>query len=243
MLVLDRVSKRYGNLEAVSELSLHIKEGEFFGFLGPNGAGKTTTVRMLAGLARPTAGRVLVCGHDMARETLEAKRLIGLVPDRPFLYTRLRGEEFLNFVADLYGVDGAGRRERIEYFLKIFRLRDWRHELIEAYSHGMRQKLVFAAALLHRPKVLVVDEPLVGLDPEGITIVKRLLSEHCEQGGTVFMSTHSLEVVEALCARIGIIHHGKLIAEGTVAEVKASVKAPSPALESAFLTLTRETGD
>ncbi|UCF81649.1 MAG: ABC transporter ATP-binding protein [Acidobacteriota bacterium] len=243
MLVLDNVSKRYGNLEAVSNLSLHIKEGEFFGFLGPNGAGKTTTVRMLAGLARPTAGRVLVCGHDMARETIEAKRLIGLVPDRPFLYTRLRGEEFLNFAADLYGVDGAERRERIEHFLKLFRLRDWRHELIEAYSHGMRQKLVFAAALLHRPRALVVDEPLVGLDPEGITIVKRLMGEHCERGGTVFMSTHSLEVVEALCSRIGIIHHGKLIAEGTVAEVKALAKAPSPALESAFLTLTREEAD
>jgi ABC-2 type transport system ATP-binding protein len=241
MISLRGLTKKFGDFTAVNDLNLDVARGEFFGFLGPNGAGKTTTVRMIAGLARPTHGDIEVDGVDMVKRPLEAKRRLGLIPDRPFLYTRLRGEEFLHFVADLYEVPMAVQRERMEQYLHLFHLEKWRYELIESYSHGMRQKLIFTAALLHDPPVLVVDEPLVGLDPEGVEAVKNLLAERCRNGCTVFMSTHSLEVVESLCARVGIILEGRLIALGSVEDIKRQAERhSSAALVEAFLALTRQ---
>jgi ABC-2 type transport system ATP-binding protein len=237
MIELERLTKRYGAFTAVDDLTLQVARGEIFGFLGPNGAGKTTTIRMMMGLLRPTEGRVRLGGYDLAEQPLEAKRLSGFVPDRPFLYEKLTAVELLRFCADLYEVPATVREARIEKLLGIFDLTEWAGELIESYSHGMKQRLAFAAALLHEPQLLVVDEPMVGMDPRGARVLRSLLRSLALGGTTLFLSTHSLEVAEALCDRIGIIQSGRLIAIGTLDELRSRA-GDAQRLEEVFLKLT-----
>jgi ABC-2 type transport system ATP-binding protein len=237
MIQLEQLSKRFGAVTAVNDLNLSIAEGEIFGFLGPNGAGKTTTIRMMMGLLRPTTGRVALGGHDLAADPLSAKAISAFVPDRPYVYEKLTGREFLRFVGGLYQVPPARCEGRIEESLTFFSLTDWGDELVESYSHGMKQRLVVASALLHDPKILVVDEPMVGMDPIGARLFKALLRSLTLKGKTIFMSTHSLEVAEELCDRIGIILGGKLIALGTLDELQRQAGSESR-LEDIFLKLT-----
>jgi ABC-2 type transport system ATP-binding protein len=238
MLRLEGVVKRYGGFTAVAGLTLDVPRGEIFGFLGPNGAGKTTTIRMVAGVLRPTEGRILVGGDDLATRPEAAKARMGYVPDRPFLYEKLSGAEFLRFVAGLWGKDGAAAEARADRLLELFNLTPWKHELIESYSHGMRQKLLISSALIHQPEAIVVDEPMVGLDPRAARLLKDLLRTYVDQGGTVFLSTHTLEVAEALCDRIGIISGGRVIALGTMEELRAQADAGGAHLEEIFLKVT-----
>jgi ABC-2 type transport system ATP-binding protein len=234
----EGLTKRFGETLAVAGLDLEIGAGEFFCFLGPNGAGKTTTIKLLVGLLRPDAGRALVGGHDIQREPLAAKRLLGYVPDQPYLYERLTGREFLHLVAGLYRLDGDVA-DRIAGVLKAFDVADVADGLIGDLSHGMRQKLSFAATFLHEPRVVVVDEPWVGLDPRSIRNVKDRLRAATRAGLTVFMSTHTLSIAEEIADRVGIIHRGRLLFTGTVGEVKALASRPGT-LEDVFLELTRE---
>jgi len=238
ILRLQAVVKRYGSFTAVDGVDLEVRRGEIFGFLGPNGAGKTTTIRMVAGILEPTAGRIEVGGHDLASDPRGAKRRIGYIPDRPFLYEKLSGMEFLRFVAGLWGHEGEAVEGRAERFLRLFSLWDWRDELLESYSHGMRQKLLITSAFLHDPELLVVDEPMVGLDPRSARLLKDLLRDFADRGGAVFLSTHTLEVAEALCDRIGILSAGKVIALGTMAELRAQADAGGAHLEEIFLKVT-----
>ena len=240
MVMLDGVIKRYGSFEAVRGIDLVVPRGEIFGFLGPNGAGKTTTIRMVAGILRPSAGRVLVGGDDMAEDPEAAKSRIGYIPDRPYLYEKLSGGEFLRFVAGLWGRDGVQAEARAARLLELFHLSDWRDELIESYSHGMRQKLLITSALIHQPEVIVVDEPMVGLDPRAARLLKDLLRAYVDDGGTVFLSTHTLEVAEALCDRISIIREGQVIARGTMDELREEAADGDAAadLEEIFLKVT-----
>jgi ABC-2 type transport system ATP-binding protein len=237
MILIENLTKEFGKTRAVDSLNLEIKDGEVFGFLGPNGAGKTTTLKIMAGLLKPTYGRVVINGLDIWREPERAKRIIGFVPDRPFLYGKLTGREFLNFIGDLYEVEEE-REKRIEEMLELFDLLEWADELIESYSHGMKQRLVMAGAFLHNPSVFIVDEPMIGLDPIGIRMLKNLFRKMQEMGRTVFMSTHILEIAEEVCTKIGIINNGKLIAEGTIDELRKKAKTDSPDLETIFLRLT-----
>jgi ABC-2 type transport system ATP-binding protein len=237
VIELDRLSKHYGEFVAVKELSLAVPAGEIFGFLGPNGAGKTTTIRMMMGLLRPSSGTIRLCGHDLAKEPLAAKRHCGFVPDRPFLYEKLTAIELLRFCADLYGLDPAGVDRRADELLELFDLGGWSGELIESFSHGMKQRLAFSAALLHQPKLLVVDEPMVGMDPRGARVLRSLLRTLADQGTTIFLSTHSLEVAEALSDRIGIIQRGELVALGTLEELRVRA-GTAGRLEEIFLKLT-----
>jgi ABC-2 type transport system ATP-binding protein len=240
MIELSQLSKRYGHTLAVDRLDLSIPPGEIFGFIGPNGAGKTTTIRMMGGILAPTAGSVRIAGVSMAEDPVRAKGAIGFIPDRPYLYEKLTGMEFLRFSADLYGAAGTGFRQRASALLEQFSLAAWGDELVEAYSHGMKQRLIIAAALLHDPQVLIVDEPMVGLDPGGIKMVKDLFRDLAARGTTVFMSTHTLQVAEDVCHRIGIIHRGRLIALGTTGELQGTAGAGEIDLESVFLILTAE---
>jgi ABC-2 type transport system ATP-binding protein len=237
MIELERLTKRYGDFTAVDGLSLQVARGEIFGFLGPNGAGKTTTIRMMMGLLQPTDGRIRLGGFDLAEQPIDAKRLAGFVPDRPFLYEKLTAVELLRFCADLYEVPASVREPRLEKLLGIFDLSEWGGELIESYSHGMKQRLAFAAALLHEPQLLVVDEPMVGMDPRGARVLRSLLRSLALGGTTLFLSTHSLEVAEALCDRIGIIQSGRLIAIGTLDELRSRA-GDATRLEEVFLKLT-----
>ena len=239
MIELLNLTKRYGATLAVDNLNLQVPAGEVFGFLGPNGAGKTTTIRMMMGLLQPTTGRVLLGGYDLATHGLEAKQFCGFVPDRPHVYEKLTGAEFLDFVAGLYQVPPAVAGARRDQLLEMFDLTQWATELVESYSHGMKQRLVMAAALVHAPRLLIVDEPMVGLDPRGARLLKRTLRQLARNGVTVFMSTHSLEVAEETCDRIGIINHGQLIATGSVEELRQLAGSHADAkLEAIFLTLT-----
>ncbi len=238
ILELEGVVKRYGGFTAVKGLDLRVERGEIFGFLGPNGAGKTTTIRMIAGILEPTEGRLRVGGADVTSEPGLAKERIGYIPDRPFLYEKLSGGEFLRFVAALWGREGPELEERIEKFLSLFSLSQWEDELIESYSHGMRQKLLISSALLHDPELIVVDEPMVGLDPRSARLLKDLLRSFVERGGSVFLSTHTLEVAEALCDRIAIIAAGEIIALGTMEELRAQSDAGGAHLEEIFLKVT-----
>ncbi len=239
MLRLDGVVKKYGDFTAVAGLDLTVERGRIFGFLGPNGAGKTTTIRMICGVLQPTEGRILVGGDDLGADPMAAKTRIGYIPDRPFLYEKLAGGEFLRFVAGLWGRDGRETEERSEGLLELFGLTPWKDELIESYSHGMRQKLLITSALIHRPELIVVDEPMVGLDPRSARLLKDLLGAFADQGGTVFLSSHTLEVVEVLCDEIAIIHEGRRIAQGTLDELRAEANAGESAhLEDIFLKVT-----
>src|SRR5919199_1186841 len=216
MIRLDKVTKTYGVKTAVHELSLEVGAGELFAFLGPNGAGKTTTIKMIVGLLFPTSGAVQVGGYDMRREGDRARQLLSYVPDLPFLYEKLTGREFLQFIADMYGLPPDHARARIAHVIELFGLEDFVDDLTERYSHGMRQRTVFAAALVHQPKVLIVDEPTVGLDPRSVRLLKDLLRQEAARGTTVFLSTHSLDIAEELAHRIGIVDHGRLISCGTL---------------------------
>ena len=238
MIQLQELSKHYGEHVAVDRLSLEVKPGELFGFLGPNGAGKTTTIKMMAGLLRPTAGRILLAGHDLHREPEKAKAILGFIPDRPFLYEKLSASEFLRFVAGIYGMNGGNVERRLDELLELVELREFRANLIESFSHGMKQRLVMAASFLHDPKVLVVDEPMVGLDPKGARLIKDMFRERCRKGNTIFVSTHTLEVAEAMCDRIAIISKGQLVALGSMDELQRQAKSDIPTLEPIFLKLT-----
>jgi ABC-2 type transport system ATP-binding protein len=238
MIETINLTKRYGHIVAVDNLNLCIGKGEIFGFIGPNGAGKTTTIRMMAGVLGPTEGEVKIDGIAMAQEPEAAKRIIGFIPDRPFLYEKLTGMEFLRFIADLYGFGDGLFREKAEGLLIQFSLYDWADQLIESYSHGMKQRLVIASALLHDPAVIIVDEPMVGLDPAGIRMVKDLLRALAERGTTIFMSTHTLEIAEDLCDRIGVIHRGRLVAMGTTGDLRGTAHLREGDLEEVFLRLT-----
>jgi ABC-2 type transport system ATP-binding protein len=239
LIRLEEVTKRFGEKEVVCNLSLHVPQGELFAYLGPNGAGKTTTIKMLTGLLKPTSGRILLKGHDIQTHPLEAKRIIGYVPDLPYLYDKLSVEEFLIFIGNLYGMNGAGLSDRIGHFLTLFELGDLKGDLVEDLSHGMRQRLVFGAALLHGPEVLILDEPMVGLDPKSARLVKDVLRERADHGTTVFLSTHSLSVAEELADRIGIIHRGRLVAVGDFEALHESA-GRGDRLEDIFLRLTSE---
>jgi ABC-2 type transport system ATP-binding protein len=238
MIELRNLTKRYGHILAVDHLNLSVEKGEIFGFIGPNGAGKTTTIRMMSGVLGPTEGAVLINGNSLATAPEEAKRMIGFIPDRPFLYEKLTGLEFMRFIADLYGLGNGGFREKAEGLLIQFSLYDWADHLIEAYSHGMRQRLVIASALLHDPRLIIVDEPMVGLDPAGIRLVKDLFRQLAGEGTTIFMSTHTLEIAEDLCDRIGVIHRGRLVALGTTGDLRGTARLQSGDLEEVFLRLT-----
>src|SRR6516162_803483 len=211
MIDLDHVTKTYGTKIAVRDLTLRIEPGELFAFLGPNGAGKTTTIKLLGGLLFPTSGTVRVGGFDIQRDGDRARQLISYVPDQPYLYEKLTGREFIQFIADMYGMPLNHGRQRMEQVIALFEMAEFVDDLIERYSHGMRQRTVFAAALLHDPKVLIVDEPTVGLDPKSVRLLKDLLRQQAADGTTVFLSTHSLDIAQELAARIGVVNNGRLI--------------------------------
>jgi ABC-2 type transport system ATP-binding protein len=238
MIRLTNLTKKYGKFIAVDGIDLQIRRGELFGFLGPNGAGKTTTMRMIAGILQPTSGKIEIAGDDVAVDPLKAKSRLGFIPDRPFVYDKLTGAEFLRFVAALYGQDGDPIERRMDELLDLFELTPWKDELVESYSHGMRQKLIISSALLHRPEVIVVDEPMVGLDPKGQKFLKDLFRAFVERGGTVLMSTHTLDMVEEMCDRIGIISGGRMLTCGTMAEVRHQTAGGDAKLEELFLKLT-----
>ena len=238
MIELSQLTKRYGRFTAVAGIDLTIPKGELYGLLGPNGAGKTTTMRMIAGILQPTSGTVRIAGIDIQAQPLVAKAHLGFIPDRPFVYDKLTGAEFLRFVAGLYGQGGRIIERRIDELLELFELDAWKDELTEAYSHGMRQKLIISSALVQRPDVIVVDEPMVGLDPKSARLLKDLLREFVTRGGTVLMSTHTLEIAEAMCDRIAIVHAGRIAAEGTMDALRIQTSSGDASLEELFLKLT-----
>ena len=240
MIQLRSLTKRYGRFTAVDSIDLSVTRGEIFGFLGPNGAGKTTTLRMIAGILRPTGGTVHIGGVDVVKDPLRAKAKLGYIPDRPFIYEKLTGAEFLRFVAGLYDQQGPEIDNRARELLALFDLEDWRDEMVESYSHGMRQKLIISSAFVHRPEAIVVVEPMVGLDPKAARILKDLFREYVSRGHTIMMSTHTLEVAESLCDRIAIIQGGTIRAEGTMAELRSQSMDGTERLESIFLKLTGE---
>jgi ABC-2 type transport system ATP-binding protein len=239
VIELVNVTKRYGTKLAVDDLSLTVPAGELFAFLGPNGAGKTTTIKMLCGLLFPTAGQVRVGGLDVQADGDRARKLISYVPDQPFLYEKLTGREFLQFVADLYGMPRERATVRMQDVIDLFALHEFVDDLSERYSHGMRQRTVFAAALIHEPKLLIVDEPTVGLDPKSIRLLKDLLRTEANRGTTVFLSTHSLDIAQELADRIGIVERGRLIGCGTLATLRKQASLDG-SLEDVFLKLTEE---
>ncbi len=240
MIRLEHLSKTFGDSVAVSDVHLHVRPGEVFGFIGPNGAGKTTTIKMMAGILLPTKGSVFIDGVDMAEDPVRAKLKIGLIPDRPFLYEKLTAMEFMQFTAGLYNVGKQAFAGKSRELLARFSLLDRADELIEAYSHGMKQRLIMCAALLHAPQLVIVDEPMVGLDPRGIRMVKELFRSLAQNGTTVFMSTHTLRLAEEVCDRIAIIHKGRLIATGTLQDLQQHIQNGGADLEQVFFEITRE---
>jgi len=242
MIEVQSLVKTYGAFRAVDGVSLDVGAGEIHGFLGPNGAGKTTTIRVIAGLLKPTSGRVVLNGHDLAREPEKAKASLGFIPDRPFLYEKLTAGEFLQFHGGLYGMESRESRERSLELLSLFELSRWEGELVESFSHGMKQRLVMCAAFLHKPKAVVVDEPMVGLDPRGARLIKDIFRSMSARGVAILMSTHTLEVAQEMCDRISIILGGKIIARGTVPELRAQAGGEHDALTGVFLKLTGGSG-
>jgi ABC-2 type transport system ATP-binding protein len=238
LIQTEHLVKRYGDKTAVNDVSIEIYGGEVFGFLGPNGAGKTTMIKMIVGLLQASSGSVKVAGYDVAIEPLQAKFASGYVPDTPNLYAKLTGRELLRFVGDLYGIERAKAVRRSEELLRMFDLAEAADDTIDSYSHGMQQKTSLAAALVHDPKVLVLDEPTVGLDPKSARLIKDILRQMAERGTAVFLSTHILEIAERMCDRIGIINKGELIAIGTMEELRASNQDGGGSLEDMFLSLT-----
>ena len=245
MIELRSLTKRYGSFTAVNGVDLDVPRGELFGFLGPNGAGKTTTLRIIAGIMRPSSGTVRIAGIDLARQPAEAKQKLGFIPDRPFIYEKLTAGEFLRFHAGLYGMDDETVAERVREMLEIFELGKWENELVESFSHGMKQRLVMCAAFLHRPRAVLVDEPMVGLDPRGARLIKDVFRRMSERGVAILMSTHTLEVAQEMCDRISIILKGQIIARGTVDELRALAgggAGEDDQLTEVFLRLTGGSG-
>jgi ABC-2 type transport system ATP-binding protein len=239
MIRTEHLTKRYGSLTAVNDLNLEIAQGEFFAFLGPNAAGKTTTIKLLTGLLKPTSGHALICGFDIQKNPVEARRLISYIPDLPFLYDKLEPMEFMLFVGQLYGMERANVLRTADELFDVFDLNNTRTQLIEDLSHGTRQRVVIASALLHNPRVIIIDEPMIGLDPRSARVVKDVLKGRSRAGTTVFLSTHILHIAEELADRVGILNHGKLIAVGSIDELRKASGQGGP-LEDAFLMLTRE---
>jgi ABC-2 type transport system ATP-binding protein len=242
MIAIEKLVKKYGTFTAVDGVSLEVASGQIHGFLGPNGAGKTTTIRMIAGLLKPTAGRIVVNGHDLGTEPEAAKASLGFIPDRPFIYEKLTAAEFLRFHAGLYGINGNGVDARVREMLDLFELGRWESELVESFSHGMKQRLVMAAAFLHKPKAVLVDEPMVGLDPRGARLIKQVFRRMSDHGVAILMSTHTLEVAQEMCDRISIILKGQIIARGTVEELRQLAGGADEQLTPVFLKLTGGSG-
>ena len=239
MIRTEHLTKRFGALTAVNDLNLSIGPGEFFAFVGPNAAGKTTTIKLLAGLLKPTAGRAFIGGYDIQEEPTRARQLISYVPDFPFLYDKLKPMEFMLLVGELYGMDRPQILRAGQELFDVLQLGEARDQLIENLSHGTRQRVAIASALLHNPRVIIIDEPMVGLDPRSTRVVKDLLKSRAQQGVAVFLSTHVLQVAEELADRIGILNRGRLIAIGTMSELREA-SGEMGALEDTFLALTRE---
>ena len=243
MIAVQNLVKTYGKFKAVDGVSLNVEPGEIHGFLGPNGAGKTTTMRMIAGLLKPTSGRILVNNHDLDREPEAAKGSLGFIPDRPFIYDKLTAGEFLTFHAGLYGLTNGQVGSRVDEMLELFELTQWKNELIESFSHGMKQRLVMSSAFFHRPQAVAVDEPMVGLDPRGARLIKDVFRRMSERGVAILMSTHTLEVAQEMCHRVSIIQKGRIIAQGTVDEVKQIAGGTTDEhLTAVFLKLTGGSG-
>ncbi len=242
MLSIKNVSKSYskGKVKAVDGISIEVMPGEIFGFLGPNGAGKTTTIKMIAGILPIDQGRITIAGHDIEKEPLQAKKSMGFVPDTHDIYERLTGIEYLNFIADVFDMPSSQRKTNIEKYLEMFEMKNAAGQAIKSYSHGMKQKIILTGALLHEPSLWLLDEPMTGLDPKAAHLLKEEMNTHCAKGNTVFFSTHVLEVAEKLCHRLGIINKGKIIAVGTLEELRQKGDA---SLESIFLDLTGEKRD
>ncbi len=243
MIEIDQVTRKYGKKVAVSDLSLRVEAGEVFAFLGPNGAGKTTTIKMMVGLLQPTSGTLRICGHDVIKAHRQASACVGYVPDEPHLYDKLTGRETLEFVAQMYGQSRSEVQANIAQQIATFELGNFVDQLTENYSHGMKQRTVFAAAMVHHPQVMIVDEPMVGLDPRSMRLVKDLLRDQAKQGTTVFMSTHTLAVAEEIADRIGIVEHGRVIFLGTVAQLRDHLADHDKTLEHMFLRMTGENGE
>ncbi len=241
LLKLQGISKSYnkGAVKAVDNISLDIKSGEIFGFLGPNGAGKTTTLKMIVGLLKPDQGTIIVDGINAWEEPLKVKSMISYVPDNPEIYEKLKGIDYLNFIADMYGISTEDREEKMDYYLEMFNIKDAIGDIIGSYSHGMKQKLVLTAALISEPDLFILDEPMVGLDPKSAFNLKEIMKQMCDEGKTIFFSTHVLEVAEKICDRIAIIDKGKIVAMGTMEELRSNAKKES-SLENIFLELTKD---
>jgi len=239
MITFENLTKMYRGIKAVDNLNLKIPRGTIFGFIGPNGAGKTTTIKMMAGVLQPTKGKIYIHGLDISKEPSKVKRITGFIPDRPFLYEKLSGIEFLRFTAGLYRMKGNRLNERILDLLSLFELSDWADELIESYSHGMKQRLIIASAMIHEPKVIIVDEPMVGLDPKGAKLVKEIFKEWANNGATIFMSTHTLTLAQEVCQQIAIVDKGRIAASGTSEDLRKQAGIEGN-LESIFLKITEE---
>ena len=239
MLKIKNITKSYGkgSIKAVNSIDLDVKPGEIFGFLGPNGAGKTTTIKMIVGLLKPDEGNITINGVDVWEEPLVAKSMISFVPDNPEVYDKLKGIEYLNFIADMYGISKEERLSKIEYYTKLFRIEDALADVISSYSHGMKQKLVLTSALINNPQLFILDEPMVGLDPKSSYNLKEIMRSMCDEGKIVFFSTHVMEVAEKLCDRIGIINKGEIITVGTMDELRSDAREKQ-SLENIFLELT-----
>jgi ABC-2 type transport system ATP-binding protein len=235
---LKNLTKKYGSLIAVNNLNLEVENGEIFGFLGPNGAGKTTTIKLLTGLLKPTSGTAKILGFDIQANPIEAKSNIGLIPDEPNIYEKLTGREFLRLMGNIFKIENTVIEKKIVELLKIFDLQDRADELIQVYSHGMKQKIAIAGALIHSPKIIIFDEPTIGLDPKSARTIKDILKYRAESGDCIFMSTHILEIAERMCDRIGIINNGNLIAIGNMDELRHLSKSGKYNLEEIFLELT-----
>ena len=240
MIRTEGLEKRYGSFQALKPLDLHVKKGEVFGFLGPNGAGKTTFIRMISGVLPPTSGRVWVDGLPMGTHAIEAKRITGYIPDRPYLYEKLTAREFLAFVGGIYGMDKALSAPKGDSLLDRFGLGEVKNRLVEGFSHGMKQRLVLSAALLHEPRLIIVDEPMVGLDPAGARQIKDVFRVLAEEGRTVFLSTHSLDVAQEVCDRLVILHRGEIVAEGSYEQIRSSAHPQARDLEEVFLRILEE---
>ncbi|MFC1837073.1 ABC transporter ATP-binding protein [Thermodesulfobacteriota bacterium] len=238
VLSIEHMTKKFGNFKAVDDINLAVKRGEIFGFLGPNGAGKTTTIKMIAGLIKPDAGQVFINNRNLATEPKHCKQDTGYIPDRPYLFEKLTGYEFLQFIASLYNLAPDTFAKNTDHYLSLFDLEEWRHHLIESYSHGMRQKLIISSVFMLEPPLIVVDEPMVGLDPKSARIVKELFKNHAARGTSIFLSTHSLEIAEELCDRIGIILNGGLRAIGNLKDLQVEARTEHSDLEEIFLELT-----
>lgn len=242
MIEISHLVKDFGKVRAVNDLTLTVGRGEFFGFLGPNGAGKTTTIKMLAGLLKPNAGSIRLSGLSLDRDATAARRICAYIPDKPFIYEKLTGREFLRFIGNLWGMDRKEIEKKIEIVMDIFSMGGWLDDLIEGYSHGMKQKTVMAQALVHDPEIIIVDEPMVGLDPRSIRLVGEIFADLSRKGTTIFMSTHTLTHAQEMCHRIGIINRGVLVAAGSIDELMTVARTASRELEEIFFTLTEEDG-